>query len=210
MGRGGQPKDWPEGPERKCIATGDVLAKNRLIRFVISPDGQVFPDVAGKLPGRGIYVSPTREALELAAKKNLFSRAAKAQVTVPDALPDFVEDQIARRVVNLVSLARKGGKAVSGYEKVKDWLQKEEALILLQASDGSERGKSKLSTPYGGKFIGWLTADELGQAFGRQTVIHAALGAGGLAQRVVEEAAKLKGLRASGDDPSHRKGRKTR
>jgi len=210
MGRGGASNDRSDGAERKCIATGDVLAKNRLIRFVIAPDGQVFPDVAGKLPGRGIYVSPTREALELATKKNLFSRAAKAQVTVPDTLPDFVEDQLARRVVNLVSLARKGGKAVAGYEKVKDWLQKEEALILLQASDGSERGKSKLSTPYGGKFIGWLTADELGQAFGRQTVIHAALGAGGLAQRVVEEAAKLKGLRASGDDPSHRKGRKTR
>ena len=97
-----------------------------------------------------------------------------------------------------------------GYEKVKDWLQKEEASVLIQASDGSERGKSKLSTPYGGDFIGWLTADELGRAFGRQTVIHAALGDGGLPQRVVEEAARLKGLRGSGGDESHRKGRKTR
>ena len=113
-----------------------------------------------------------------------------------------------RRLVNLISLSRKGGGAVSGYEKVKSWLSKDEAEILIQASDGSERGKSKLSTPHGGFFIGWLTADELGQAFGRQTTIHAALCAGGLAQRVVEEAARLKGLLVSdGGKPTGKESR---
>ena len=181
-----------------------------MIRFVVGPDNQIVPDLLGKLPGRGIWVTADRAALEKAAAKNLFARAAKQPVQVPDGLADFVEAQLALRVTNLISLARKGGGAVCGYEKVKDWLQKEEASVLIQASDGSERGKSKLSTPYGGDFIGWLTADELGRAFGRQTVIHAALGDGGLPQRVVEEAARLKGLRGSGGDESHRKGRKTR
>jgi predicted RNA-binding protein YlxR (DUF448 family) len=210
MSRGGQTKDRVDGPERKCIATGEVMPKARLLRFVIGPESQVVPDIAGKLPGRGIYVVPSRDALATAVKKNLFARAAKAPVTLPDGLEALIESQLAQRVVNLISLARKGGSAVSGYEKVKDWLLREDARVLLQASDGSERGKSKLSTPYGGDFIGWLTADELGQAFGRQTTIHAALGAGGLTQRVVEEAAKLKGLRASGGETSHRKGKKTR
>ena len=86
-------------------------------------------------------------------------------------------------------------------------LGKEEARVLIQASDGSERGKSKLSTPQGGSFIGWLTANELGQAFGRQTTIHAALGAGGLLQPVVEEAARLKGLRVSDGETARRKGK---
>lgn len=210
MGRGGQPKDRSEGPERKCIATGEVRPAEGMIRFVVGPDGQIVPDLLGKLPGRGIWVSAERAALEKAVAKNLFARAAKQPVQVPDGLVDFVEAQLALRVTNLISLARKGGGAVCGYEKVKDWLQKEEASVLIQASDGSERGKSKLSTPYGGDFIGWLTADELGRAFGRQTVIHAALGDGGLPQRVVEDAARLKGLRVSGGDESHRKGRKTR
>ncbi|KZY35265.1 hypothetical protein A3731_17640 [Roseovarius sp. HI0049] len=210
MGRGGQPKDRSEGPERKCIATGEVRPAEGMIRFVVGPDGQIVPDLLGKLPGRGIWVSADRAALEKAAAKNLFARAAKQPVQVPEGLADFVEAQLALRVANLISLARKGGGAVCGYEKVKDWLQKEEASVLIQGSDGSERGKSKLSTPYGGDFIGWLTADELGRAFGRQTVIHAALGDGGLPQRVVEEAARLKGLRVSGGDESHRKGRKTR
>ncbi len=183
--------------------------KHGLLRFVVGPDGGIVPDLAHKLPGRGIWVASDPAALNKAATKGLFARAARQTVTVPEDLPTLIETMLARRVVNLISLCRKGGHAVSGYEKVKDWLAKEEAEVLIQASDGSERGKSKLSTPYGGFFIGWLTADELGQAFGRQTTIHAALHAGGLAQRVVEEAARLKGLRVSDDGSGHRKGKKT-
>lgn len=206
MGRGGQTKDREQGPERKCIATGEVQPKYGLIRFGISPDGQVVPDVLEKLPGRGIWVSAERTAMEKAVKKGLFSRSAKQAVQVPETLIATVEAQLAARVVNLISLMRKGGHAVSGYERVKDWLAKDEAEVLIQAHDGSERGKSKLSTPYGGSWIGWLSADELGQAFGRPSTIHAALGAGGLCQRVVEEAARLKGLRVSDGDKPRRKG----
>jgi len=206
MTRGGKTKHHEDDSERKCIATGEVQPKFGLIRFVVGPDGQVFPDLAEKLPGRGIWVSADRAALTLAVKKNLFSRSAKQQVTIADDLVDQVELMLARRVVDLISLSRKGGGAVAGFEKVKDWLMKDEAEVLIQASDGSGRGKSKLSTPQDGKFIGWLTADELGQAFGRQTVIHVALGAGGLTRRVVEEAARLKGLRVSDGGSDRRKG----
>ena len=162
--------------------------------------------ISGKLPGRGIWVSSDRAALEKAVKKGLFARAARQAVVVPDDFVSLVEGQLVARIVNLISLARKGGGAVTGYEKVKDWLSREEATVLIQASDGSERGKSKLSTPQGGTFIGWLTAEELGRAFGRQTTVHAALGAGGLSQRVVDEAARLKGLRVSNGGQTRRKG----
>ncbi|MGR3461314.1 MAG: RNA-binding protein [Roseovarius sp.] len=207
MGRGGQPKDRADGPERKCIATGEVRPKASLVRFVVGPDGAVVPDVAAKLPGRGIYVVPDSAAIDRAAKKGLFARAARQQVNVPEDLAALVEGLIARRVINLISLARKGGGAVAGYEKVKDRLMRGDVRALLQASDGSERGKSGLSTPEGATYIGWLTADELGQAFSRQTTIHAVLGYGGLAQRVVEEAARLKGLRVSDGGTARRKGK---
>lgn len=195
MTRGGKIKDRPDGPERQCIATREVLPKAQMIRFVSGPDGQIVPDILGKLPGRGIWVKADRAALEKAASKGLFARGAKTAVQVPSDLVVEVEKQLARRVVDLISLARKSGNAVAGYEKVKDWLGKDVAEVLVQASDGSERGKSKLSTPQGGSFIGWLTADELGLAFGRQTAIHGALGAGGLTSRVVEEAQRLKAIR---------------
>lgn len=202
--------DRGTGTERKCIATGEVQPKFGLIRFVVGPDQHIVPDVLGKLPGRGIWVSAKYETLAKAVSKSLFSRGAKQAVSVPDTLISDTETQLSRRVINLISLARKSGQAVSGYEKVKDWLSKETARVLIQASDGSARGKSKLSTPYGGSFIGWLTADELGLAFGRQTAIHGALASGGLTSRIVEEAARLKGLRVIDDSDGgrgHREGK---
>lgn len=195
MSRGGRDKDRADGPERRCIATGEVQPKHGLIRFVVGPDGQVVPDLSEKLPGRGIWVAADRAALELAVKKKLFARAAKQPVTVPPDLPDLVEAGLARRLTDLIALSRKAGEAVAGFEKVKDWLATKQVKVLLQASDGSERGKSKLWTPTGARYFSVLTARELGLAFGRQSVIHGALAAGGLAPRVVEGAAKLQGLR---------------
>jgi predicted RNA-binding protein YlxR (DUF448 family) len=194
MTRGGHEHTKDE-PERRCIVTGDVQPKAGLIRFVVSPDGQIFADLAGKLPGRGIWVTADRAIIAKAAAKGLFSRAAKAPVTVAGDLADTVEAGLARRVVELMSLTRKSGRAVSGFEKVKGWLADGKVKVLFQASDGSERGKGKLWTPEGGRWFGCLTASELGMAFGRDNVVHGALAAGGLTKRVVEEAAKLTGLR---------------
>jgi uncharacterized protein len=206
MSRNGASKDHKDDPDRKCIATGEVQPKHGLIRFVAGPDGQIVPDILGKLPGRGTYVAADRAALDLAIGKKLFARSLKQQVQVPDGLADMVEQLVLRRVVDLLSMARKSGVAIAGYEKVKDWLAKEEAWVLIQAIDGSGRGKSKLSTPHYGKYIGCLTADELGMAFGRQTVIHAALASGGLSVRVVEEAQRLLGLRKTEGDKGRQEG----
>lgn len=193
MTRGGARND-PEAPERRCIVTGEVQPKAGLIRFVVAPDGQVVPDILGKLPGRGMWVSATRAAIDKAGRGQ-FSRAAKAPVTVPDDLAETVERLLARHVVDLVALARKAGLAIAGFEKVKDALAAGRVRVLLQASDGSERGKTKLWTPTGARYFGCLSAQELGLAFGRQSVIHGALCAGGLSDRVVMEAAKLRGMR---------------
>ncbi len=113
MGRGGQASDRQDGPERKCLASGEVRSKSELIRFVAGPDGRVTPDIAAKLPGRGFYVSADRPLLEMAVAKKLFARGAKAPVTVPDGLVDEVERQLAQRVVNLTGpQARRGGGGV--------------------------------------------------------------------------------------------------
>ena len=196
MTRGGQTKSRDEA-ERRCIATGESQPKSGLIRFVVGPDNVIVPDLLEKLPGRGIWVSADPAALARAVDRNLFSRGARQAVTLPDGLIQQVEAGLARRVVDLVSLARKSGRAVAGYEKVKSWLAEGRAKVLLQAADGSERGKAKLWTPEGGRYFGCLTAQELGLAFGRQSVIHGALAAGGLERRVVEEASKLRGLRGT-------------
>ncbi|WP_413717853.1 RNA-binding protein [Silicimonas sp. MF1-12-2] len=195
MTRGGKEKLHGD-PERRCIATGEVQPKRGLIRFAVSPDGIVVPDILEKLPGKGIWVAAERSALETAVNKGLFARAARQPVKVPETLVADVEAGLAKRLIDGISMARKAGRAVAGFEKVKDWLGREEARILFQAIDGSERGKSKLYPPGGrGSFFEVLTASELGLSFGRERVIHAALGFGGLTERIREDAIRLSGVR---------------
>ena len=170
-----------------------------MIRFVVGPDGAIVPDLAGKLPGRGIWVTADRDALALAVKKKAFARGREtAGLWCPTGLVEAIEAGLARRVTDTLSLARKAGLAIAGYEKVRGWIQTGEAVALLQASDGSERGKSKLRlSPEEGAYFDCLTAHEMGLSFGRDHVIHAALCAGGLTTRVVEEATRLSGLRGN-------------
>ncbi len=176
MTRGGQEKERGE-PERRCIATGEVGPKEGLVRLVVSPEGVIFPDLLEKLPGRGLWITATPDAFATARKRGGFHRGAKSPVKVPDDLEIVVEQGLADRTIHLISLARKAGGAVAGFEKVKDWLAKEQARVLIQASDGSDRGKTKLRPPPGrDSFIGCLTANELGLAFGREHVIQCSRG----------------------------------
>lgn len=200
MTRGGRKAIAPDGPERRCIATGQSQPAHGLIRFAIGPDGAVVPDILGRLPGRGIWVSADRGALHTAVARKAFARAAKRQVSLPDDLAGLVDRGLADRLVSLIALARKAGEAVAGYEKVKAWLEGGTAAVLIQAADGSERGKSRLRPPEPVKdgeqtHITALTGAELGLAFGRDHVIHAALTEGGLTNRILVEAKRLAGLR---------------
>jgi len=185
-------------PERKCIVLGSSHLKEELIRFVLCPAGVVTPDLSEKLPGRGIWVSASSDALFEAIKKNLFSRAAKKQATIPDNLFELVEHLLVKKVIETIpdSLARRGGQVVSGFEVVKGALISGKAQLLIQASDGSERQLGKLRSPEGKNvYFNCLTQKELGLAFGRDYAIHAALTGGGLTKKVRYEATRLAGIR---------------
>ena len=201
--------DVLQGRSRKCIASGEIKDKSSLLRFVVTPDNMIVADVLEKLPGKGIWLGCSKDLLEKTLRDGLLARVTKKPITVPETLLDDAEQMLTNRVISLISLARKSGRAVAGYEKVKDWLSKDLATVLVQSQDGSERGKSKLSTPRSGTFIDWIKTSELGLAFGRQTVIHCALASGGITQRVVHEARRLKGLRAANGDPRVAKKEKT-
>ena len=183
------------GTMRKCIASGETRDTSTLLRFVVGPGGIIFADILGKLPGKGIWVSCDKALLQKVVREGLFSYAARKTVTVPDTLLDDLEDLVSKRAISLLSLARKSGHAVAGYEKVKSWLAKDLACVLIQSCDGSQRGKLKLSHSRSCTIISWLKSSELGSAFGRQTVIHCALASGGITQRVVNEVQRLRGLR---------------
>lgn len=200
MTRGGRSKSRDE-PERRCIATGESGSTDRLIRFVVGPDDQVVPDLAERLPGRGIWLTADRDAVDLAVKKRLFAKAARRAVAVPEDLPGLLERLLLRRAVEAIALARKAGLAVCGAQRCLDAMPYAE--LLLQAEDGADGGRSKMrgkmrTLAPEAREITCYTSDELGLAFGRSRVIHAVLTPGGATDRVLRESIRLQGLRRDG------------
>jgi predicted RNA-binding protein YlxR (DUF448 family) len=190
------PDERALGPQRRCVATGRVADKDALLRFVIAPSGELVPDLQQRLPGRGIYLEPSRAAIDVALRKRAFARAARRPVELPADLADRLEALLAVRALELIGLARRAGQAVVGYDQVAGWLKAGRAALLLQACDGAPAGRARLAALAAGRpVVEVLRAAELAQPFGRDHVIHAALAPGGIATRVEQELARLAGLR---------------
>ena len=191
-----------DSPRRRCIVTRAVRPRSELLRFVVSPDGEIVPDLAASLPGRGIWVSSRRPVLEKAIAAKAFSRTAKAPVKVGPELVDQVTNLLTRRCLDLIGLARRAGQAVAGFEKVDEAIRSGRAGLLLEASDGAPGGRAKLRAAGRSRslpVIGLFTGSELGEAFGRDHIVHAAVG-GRLAERLQAEAFRLAGFRRAEQD----------
>jgi predicted RNA-binding protein YlxR (DUF448 family) len=184
-----------ESPERRCIVTGEVRAKEDLLRVVIGPDNSVVPDLDERLPGRGLWLCPSRDVVNTACAKNAFARAARQKVTVDTALADRIEQLFAKKCVDLLSLARRAGQAVAGFEKVRAQID-EGAEVILAARDGAADGKAKVAAKADGVPVySVLDAAEIAAAFGRDHAVHAAVAPGGLAQQLSRNLRRLEGFR---------------
>ena len=186
-------------PERTCIATRETHPRAALLRFVLSPEGEVLFDIKGDLPGRGAWVKPKRAALQEAVRRRAFSRAFRAPAKVPEDLPERVAAQLREAAVATLSLARKAGAAVAGFDKVREALRAGDVAVLIEATDGAEGGRRKVvslaeAAKPGVLLVETLDSRELGLAFGRERVIHAAMKPGGLARKFLDLARKLAGL----------------
>ncbi len=187
-------------PVRRCIVTGEHAPRGRLLRFVVSPEGVLTPDVAARLPGRGAWISPDAAILGQAIKRKLFARAFHGPVTAPDDLGARVEALLARRLIDGLGLARRAGKAVCGAEKVEaqigQWARAGRGGLLVLARDaGADARRRWGSPPAGVTRIEALDGDEIGQAFGRSRAAQAVVDRGALMDRLVDDAYRLSGFR---------------
>ncbi len=177
-------------PERSCIVTREVKDKAELIRFVVSPDGVLVADLNYKLPGRGVYVTNSRLLVADAIARRSFSKAAKEPVTIPEGFLNQLEMLLAKRVGESLSLARKAGEVISGFEKVEDALNKGKVAALVHADDASEDGVRKLKRE-GIPVLHSLPRDLLSQVLGRENAVHVAVFHGPASSFFIETARRF-------------------
>ncbi|MDP1640324.1 MAG: RNA-binding protein [Hyphomicrobium sp.] len=193
------------GPLRRCIVTRSELPPDDLIRFVADPSGLIVPDLARKLPGRGVWVTGERSAIGAAIKCGAFAKSLKRQVKVSPDLPEAIDALFVKRLLNAVSLANKAGLVHTGAEKVEKLLDGGRAVALLHGSDGTAEGRRKLDRKFTAiqrdkgqttPVVDWLTIEELSLAMGRSNVVHAGLIQGGATKRLLSEAERLRRYRS--------------
>lgn len=197
----GTPRTHAEASrESRDLVSGQVRPRETLIRFAAGPGGQVTPDLAGRLPGRGLWVAADRASVDAAARKGLFSRAARAPLKADPGLADLVERLLMRRLLDGLGLARRSGELVFGFEKVIATIAAGRAGWLVEASDGAEDGRRKVlaaarkASPAPG-VAGLWTGEELSLALGGENVIHTAFLAGRASDRWTLDVQRLSGFR---------------
>lgn len=189
------------GQERRCLVTRESGARDGLIRFVVGPDGEVVPDLAERLPGRGLWLTARRDIVQTACAKGAFARAARRSVKVPDDLGPRIEMLLARRCVELIGLARRAGLVTTGFEKVRAALAAGQVALLLAPIGAPGRDAMELAGRAGSSRKGsvvrraLLTRAELGAAVGRDDAVHVALSAAPMTDRIDREFSRLAGFR---------------
>lgn len=195
--------------DRTCIVTRRHFAPDELIRFVVGPDKTVVPDIKGKLPGRGCWVSADRLSVDQAARKGAFARAFKANVAVPPDLGGMVDHILAKSALGALGLARKAGAVALGATKVEASVRSGAALFVLHAAEASEDGLRKITqarraTAYasGPEIAAYklFSEAELGLALGGTNVIHAAVLAGDAGKTVQKRMVALDRYRGGSPD----------
>jgi predicted RNA-binding protein YlxR (DUF448 family) len=200
---------------RMCAVTRQVRPIDELIRFVVSPQGEVIPDLKRKLPGRGLWVSASHRAVAEAARRNLFGKGFKRDVLTTATLADATEALLVRGLIEALAMAAKAGQVVCGFSKVEGALEARQAKIrleaLIHASDGAADGIRKLDAVVRQNagnndesrelpVVTALTSEQLDLALGRSNVIHAALLAGPASKTFLSRSQLLVRYRMADDD----------
>ena len=204
---------------RMCAVSREVRPIDELIRFVVSPQGEVIPDLKRKLPGRGLWVSASRRTVAEAVRRHQFSKGFKRDVRAAATLPADTEVLLVRSATEALAMAAKAGQVVSGFAKVEGLLEQGKAEALIHAWDGAADGIRKLDAIAGQRsrnigdspdlaIVTVLTSAELDLALGRSNVIHAALLAGPASRTFLSRCQTLVRYRMADDDKTEGGGQK--
>jgi predicted RNA-binding protein YlxR (DUF448 family) len=201
------PRRTAPGTERFCAATGVVRPVAEMIRFVVSPDGMAVADLKRRLPGRGMWITASRQALRTAMSRKLFGRGFKRNVTVAPDMIETTERLLEQGALAALAIAHKAGKVAIGFAKAESALDRVRVAALMRAADAAPDGARKLDGALRRRVdldagtipvISAFTSVQLDLALGRSNVIHAALLAGRESDTFIARAELLDRFRTGG------------
>jgi hypothetical protein len=190
----------PAATQRTCALTREVLPVDCLLRFVVGPLGDAVPDLKRKLPGRGLWITATRAALDEAVTRKVFARAFNREVRVAADLAAQTEHLLERSALDALAIASKSGNVLTGFSKVEAALAHENVAALIHARDAAMDGKRKLDGVWRREtaeksreiaVIEEFSGGQLDLALNRPNVVHAALLAGPVSGTFLARAARL-------------------
>ena len=201
---------------RMCVVSREVRPIHELIRFVVSPEGHIVPDLKSKLPGRGMWVTGSRQVVAEAVRRHQFTKAFRRDLRIPPTLPADIEALLVRSVTEALGIAAKARQIVAGFGKVESALREGTVEVLIHASDGAADGIRKLDMLArqndGNRgvqplipVITALKSTELDLALTRSNVIHAALLAGPASKTFLSRSQMLVRYRLADDDKTAEK-----
>ena len=180
---------------RKCILSGEISDKAGLLRFTLTPDNQVIPDFKKKLPGKGMYVKNSKQALSTAVAKNLFSKAAKRPVKVDAGLVELTENLLRKKGLDTISLARKAGVLLTGMEKVLEAIKKDKVAFVLEAKGAGDDGHKRiLGAAKNLEIFNLYDVEELDKALDKVNTVHIAFLKSEMAKTVYNEFSRFAGF----------------
>lgn len=199
------PRKTGPGEARLCVATGKVTPIDEMIRFVVGPDGTAVPDIKRRLPGRGVWVTATREALSRAIARKAFARSFKCEVKAGADLVTMTERLLEKSALDALAIAHKARRVVQGFTRVESAIDRDPVIALFHSAEAAPDGVRKLDSAVRRRLeekagtisvVRSLTAEQLDLALGRANVVHAALLASPESNTVVARVQRLDRFRA--------------
>lgn len=186
--------------ERKCILDGLVKPINELLRFV-DIDNVLLPDFNKKLPGKGMYITNNRFSLVKAVEKKLFQKVSHHNLKIDADFVEMVEQLLKQKALDSINMARKSGILITGYEKVREAIKKNNIEFLIEATDGAADGKEKMVLLAKTiEIFNLFSIDELDKTLNKVNTVHLAILKNKVSESVYLHLKKYQNFIANGEN----------
>jgi len=173
--------------EYKCPLSNVVLTQNNYIRFVVSPENIVYPDIYEKLPDLGddkqFYLYCEKSNIE-----NFIKYCADKELNIDKDIISNIKNQLLNYSGELLSMANNAGQLTYGFEKVESSFKKKRKGSFITCAKENCSSRVKLENIYRhnnkDKTIDIFNSELLSKSIGRSNPVYVFVEYGGLSRKI--------------------------